>query len=64
MRFIITWMRDKYFSKCSGGLQFVKFVTNRTHQVEAIFCDIATFSLPECAKQYEKYLREGPITHL
>lgn len=30
MRFIITWMRDKHFSKWSGGLQFVKFVTNCT----------------------------------
>ena len=52
-------MHDKYFSNCSGDLKFVKFVTNSTHQVEAIFCEISTFSLPECAKHYEKYLREG-----
>ena len=64
MRFIITWVHDQYFSNCSGGLKFVNFVTNRTHNVEAIFCDTSTLALPECAKYNEKYLRESPITHL
>jgi len=57
----MTWVHDKYFNNCSGGLKFVKFVTNRTHHVEAIFCGIATMALPECAKYYEKYYEKNPL---
>jgi hypothetical protein len=64
MRFVITWVHDKYFSNCSGDLKFAKFEINRTHHVEAIFCGTATLVLPERAKHYGKYLREVPITHL
>ena len=60
--FIITWVHDKYFNNHSGGLKFVKFVTNRTHHVEAIFCGIATMALPECVNIMKSTTRRTHYT--